>query len=38
MTKKEQYCCGRAEYLNETEGISLIEGYMRAEQEWNVMH
>lgn len=38
MTKKEQYCCGRAEYLNETIGISITEGYAIAEKEWDFNH
>lgn len=34
MTQKEIYCMGRAEYLAETKGISLTEGYAIAEKEW----
>ena len=34
MTQKEIYCMGRAEYLAEYEGYSLLEGYKRAEKEW----
>lgn len=34
MTKKEQYVMGRAEFLNETEGISLTEATKIAVQEW----
>ena len=34
MTQKEIYCAGRAEYLAEYEGYSLIEGYQVAEKEW----
>ena len=35
MTPKQIYCMGRAEYLAEYEGYSLIEGYKIAEKEWN---
>ena len=35
MTPKQTYCMGRAEYLAEYEGYSLIEGYKIAEKEWN---
>ena len=34
MTQKEQYVMGRAEYLNEYEGVSLTEGCEIAEKEW----
>lgn len=34
MTPKEQYCMGRAEYLAEYQGYSLISGYEKAEKEW----
>ena len=34
MTPKDQYVMGRAEFLNETEGISLTEACKIAEQEW----
>ncbi len=34
MTQKEIYCTGRAEYLAEFEGYSLVEAYKKAEQEW----
>ena len=34
MTQKEIYCMGRAEYLAEFEGCSLVEGYIKAEQEY----
>lgn len=34
MTPKEIYCMGRAEYLAEYKGYSLIEGYKQAEKEW----
>ena len=34
MTPKQIYCTGRAEYLAEYEGYSLIEGYVKAELEW----
>lgn len=35
MTPKEIYCMGRAEYLAEYKGYSLIAGYKKAEEEWN---
>jgi hypothetical protein len=35
MTPKEIYCMGRAEYLCEYEGYSLIAGYEKAEKEWD---
>lgn len=38
MTEKEIYCSGRAEYLNEYEGYSLIDGYHKAEKEWDDKH
>lgn len=38
MTKREIYCCGRAEYISEHEGCSLTEGYERAEKEWDENH
>lgn len=34
MTRKEIYCMGRAEYLAEYKGYSLIGGYEKAEKEW----
>ena len=34
MTDKEIYCMGRAEYLAEHKGYSLIEAYRKAEKEW----
>ena len=34
MTIKDQYIMGRAEYLSETQGISLTEGCEIAEKEW----
>lgn len=34
MTQKEIYCMGRAEYLQEYEGMSLLAGYEKAEKEW----
>lgn len=37
MTKKEQYCQGRAEYLQETTGCALSEGYRIAEREWELI-
>ena len=38
MTPKEIYCMGRAEYLAEYEGYSLIDGYHKAEEEWKMLH
>lgn len=35
MTPKEIYCMGRAEYLAEYEGYTLIKAYNIAEEEWN---
>lgn len=35
MNKKEQYCMGRAEYLNQNNNIPLHQGYEIAEKEWN---
>ena len=35
MTQKEIYCTGRAEYLYEYEGYSLIAGYEKAQKEWD---
>ena len=35
MTYKEIYCMGRAEYLAEYKGYTLIEVYNIAEEEWN---
>ena len=35
MTYKEIYCMGRAEYLAEYKGYTLIEAYNIAEEEWN---
>lgn len=35
MTSKEIYCMGRSEYLATYEGYTLLEGYKKAEEEWN---
>lgn len=37
MTYKDAYCIGRAEYLAQFEGYSLMEGYDVAENEWKTL-
>lgn len=38
FTPEEVYCSGRAEYLNEHKGYSLIEGYKIARKEWKIRY
>ena len=35
MSHKDIYCMGRAEYLAEYKGYTLMEAYIISEEEWN---